>query len=897
VDEVGFSKMIELLTAANILIAARSESDLDKILTELKQAGCDVSHEWVSSQKDFAVAISRPGIDAICCVTDVEGLTGQRAILDCEEVGSGRVILISETVDAEERMTSVRGGAEDHLLWSELGRLGLVVEKCVTANRLRRERDVARTALRDSDRRFLQLIEDLKGYAIVSLDAEGLVSSWNQGAEELFGFDETEIIGQPCSLFYTPDDVEMGKAFIDLQMGGEAGFFEEEDWRVRKNGEKFWAHAVLTGQRDAAGELNGFGVVIHDITDQQQASEALRQSEEKYRSLVDRIPDVVWTVQENGEWTYVSSNVERMVGFKRKQIGEGGRKFWEDRIHDAERAQFSEAFEKLFHERQSFEVEFRFQRADGEWIWLAVRADSVYTQHGVVCANGILADVTDRRQADHQIRDQAQLLDLASDAIIVRDLEHKVLFWNEGAARMFGWTAEEVDGRNVFELHVRDEETFHGAHTTLLAQGEWGGEMSCRTRSGGDLVVGSRWTVVRDDEGKAKSILSIDSNVTEKKRLENQFLRSQRMESVGTMAGGVAQDIQGILGPIMLSAPLLNQPDLPEGERLQLVAVIQENAERGGTLVRKLMSLGRGVEGERVPVPLRQPVQEVLKVLRDSRSPNIVMDSELEAELWPAMGDSTHIYQVLMNLCANACDAMSAGGRLQVSVSNRILDEYYAQLDAEAKEGPYVIIRVSDTGHGIAPENLDRIYDPFFTTREVGKAAGLGLSTVMTTVRSLSGFIHVKSEVGRGSSFTIYLPAATAGPPQSKSADSPFGAGETILVVDDEPGILRSTCRLLKRRGYEVYSAGDGAEALGLYTEHQEEISAVLTDIMMPTMDGIDLSRVLMQMNPEAKIMAVSALEEDSKFEELRKIGVKMFLAKPYTADRLLGDLRKVING
>jgi PAS domain S-box-containing protein len=889
--------MMDLLTAANVLIAASSESDRDKILTELKRVGCDVSHEWVSSEKDFAVAISRTGIDAICCVTDVEGLSGRRAILDCEEVGSGRVILISEAAGEEERMSSVRDGAEDHLLWSDLGRLGLAVEKCVTANSLRRERDVARTALRESDRRFLQLIEDLKGYAIFSLDAEGLVSSWNQGAEKLFGFDETEILGQPCSLFYSPADVEMGKAFIDLQMGGEAGFYEEEDWRVRKDGGQFWAHAVLTGQRDPTGELSGFGVVVHDITDQRQASEALKQSEEKYRSLVDRIPDVVWTAQENGDWTYVSSNVERMVGFKPKQIREGGRKFWEDRVHEAERKKFSEAFEKLFQDSQSLEVEFRFQRGDGQWIWLAVRADSIYPHQGEICANGILADITERRQADHQIRDQAQLLDLASDAIIVRDLEHRVLFWNEGASRMFGWASEEAADRNVFELHVRDEEAFHGAYTTLLAKGEWSGEMSCRTRSGNDLVVGSRWTVVRDDEGKPKSVLSINSNVTEKKRLENQFLRSQRMESVGTMAGGVAQDIQEILGPIMLSAPLLNQTDLPEEERLQLVSAIQENAERGGTLVRKLMSLGRGVEGERVPVTLQQPVQEVLKVLRDSRSPNIAMNSELDANLWPALGDSTHIYQVLVNLCANACDAMSAGGRLQVSVSNLNLDEHYARLDAEAKEGPYVIIRVSDTGHGIAREDLDRIYDPFFTTKEVGKAAGLGLSTVMNTVKSLAGFIHVKSEVGRGSSFTIYLPAAPDAQAQVKAEESPLGAGETILIVDDEPGILRSTCRLLKRRGYEVYSAADGAEALDVYTQHQDEISAVLTDIMMPTMDGIDLSRVLLRMNPDAKIMAVSALEEDSKFDELKKIGVKSFLAKPYTADRLLGNLRSVLNG
>lgn len=507
-------------------------------------------------------------------------------------------------------------------------------------------------------------------------------------------------------------------------------------------------------------------------------------------------------------------------------------------------------------------------------------------------------DITERKRSERKILQQASLIDLAQDAIVVRDLGHWVTFWNKSAERLFGWTPEEIKGRQVPELLYRDPAAFTAAQQELITKGAWSGEVRHLTKSGNEIVVNARWTLVRDEGDHPAAVLAINTDITEKKRLESQFLRSQRMESIGTLAGGVAHDLNNILAPIMMSAPLLRH-GLPPKETATLIHNIEVSAQRGADIVKQLLAFARGMEGERVVVNIRHMSDEMAKIVRETFPKNITIQAKGSRELWPVIGDPTHIHQVLLNLCINARDAMPNGGTITISTENAQIDEHYASFDAEAKPGPYVILRVADTGTGIPPEILEKIFDPFFTTKEHGKGTGLGLSTVLGIAKSHGGFLNVNSEPGKGTTFSVFFPASPHAKVESRTEAKPLprGHGETILVVDDESSILNAARGLLETNGYEVLTSGDGVEALAVFAQNRDRIKAVLTDVMMPVMDGAAMMRVLRKLEPGIKVIATSGVDQDVKLEDMRAMGIKGFLAKPYTAEKILNLLRDTLDG
>lgn len=507
-------------------------------------------------------------------------------------------------------------------------------------------------------------------------------------------------------------------------------------------------------------------------------------------------------------------------------------------------------------------------------------------------------DITERKKAERKILQQASLIDLAQDAIIVRDLGHWITSWNKGAERLFGWTAEEITGRQVPELLYREVADFEAAQRELLDKGSWSGEIRQLTKSGTEVVVSSRWTLVRDADAHPSAVLAINTDLTEKKKLEAQFLRSQRMESIGTLAGGVAHDLNNILAPIMMSAPLLRQGLGPK-ETEMLIQNIEASAQRGADIVKQLLAFARGMEGESVVVNLRHLVDEMSKIVRETFPKNITIQAKNSRHLWPIIGDPTHLHQVLLNLCINARDAMPNGGSIKITAENVTIDEHYATFDTTAKPGPYVVLRVTDTGTGIPPEILEKIFDPFFTTKEQGKGTGLGLSTVLGIAKSHNGFLNVNSEVGKGTTFSCFFPATPNAKFEARSEKQPLprGNGETILVVDDEVSILNAAKNLLEANGYFVITSTDGVEALAVYAQHKAAIQVILTDVMMPVMDGAAMMRVLKKLEPNIKVIATSGMDQDSKFADLKTLGMKAFLSKPYTAEKILVTLREVLDG
>ena len=507
-------------------------------------------------------------------------------------------------------------------------------------------------------------------------------------------------------------------------------------------------------------------------------------------------------------------------------------------------------------------------------------------------------DITQRKRAEEQLREQATLLDNAQDAILVRDLEDNILFWNKSAERIYGWPAAVIIGKNIKDTIYRNSlSQYVEAKRAVLETGEWQGELKQLTKDEKEIIAESRWTLVRDDRGQPKSILVINTDVTEKRKVEAQFLRAQRMESIGTLASGIAHDFNNLLSPILMSIQLL-QLKINDEEGQRLLAMLRASAERGAGLVKQVLSFARGVEGERITLQPRHLIKEIVKILDDTLPKSVEVEFETSEDLSLVAGDATQLHQVLMNFCVNARDAMPAGGKLKIRADNVLIDENYARMNLEAKPGRFVVITIADTGMGIPPAVINRIFEPFFTTKEHGKGTGLGLSTAMGIVKGHAGFINVYSELDKGTQFKIYLPAVDT-PFSTSVADLsaalPYGSGELILVVDDEIAIREITKGTLEAYGYRALTASDGTEAVALYAQHKDDIKIVLTDVMMPYMDGPLTIRALKKLNPQVKIIASSGLPENIKLAEVNG-SVKRFLPKPYTAEKLLTTLREVLS-
>ncbi|MFM2063615.1 MAG: hypothetical protein RLZZ507_3286 [Cyanobacteriota bacterium] len=501
----------------------------------------------------------------------------------------------------------------------------------------------------------------------------------------------------------------------------------------------------------------------------------------------------------------------------------------------------------------------------------------------------------ERKQTEQKIRQQAALLDVATDAIFVGDLDDKILFWNKAAERLYGWSTEEALTKKI--RHFCPEKKLSQlseAFKILIKNGSWKGELEQITKCGKKIIVESRWTLISAFGNKPQSILVVNTDITKKKQLEQQFLRAQRLESIGTLASGIAHDLNNVLAPILMTAQILETQIKDERSR-RLIPILISNAKRGANLVKQVLSFARGIDGDRTVLQLKHLIIEIQQIIKETFPKTIQVNTQIPQNLWTVSGDATQLHQVLMNLCVNARDAMSNGGTLTITSENILIDQNYAQMHIDAQPGPYVVITVTDTGIGIKSAIIDRIFEPFFTTKEFGQGTGLGLSTVLGIVKSHGGFINVYSEEKKGSQFKIYLPAQDTNEIIEESDISlPQGNGELILVVDDEAAICDITKTSLESYNYQVITACNGIEAIAVYVEHRDQIALVLTDIVMPSMDGLTSIRTLKKINPNVKIIAVSGLAPSDKVNAAYDMGVKAFLCKPFTATQLLQTINTV---
>lgn len=500
---------------------------------------------------------------------------------------------------------------------------------------------------------------------------------------------------------------------------------------------------------------------------------------------------------------------------------------------------------------------------------------------------GHLRSERERRRMEVAIRQQASLLDTARDAILVRALDHRITYWNKSAERLYGWNRDEALGRSIETLLYRDPEPFRTATAQVVTDGGWVGELRQFAKDGRELVVECRWTLVRDDDGEPASILAINTDVTAHKELERQLLRAQRMESIGTLAGGIAHDLNNILAPISMSIELLRMRFSDE-RSAGLLETIDQSARRGAAMVGQVLSFARGMEGRRIEFDPAEPLEAVARIARDTFPKNIAIHTLVEPGLPAVEGDPTQIHQVLLNFCVNARDAIpAAGGSITLAA------ETAGTRDAEAQ----VRLAVRDTGCGMPPELVEKIFDPFFTTKSIGEGTGLGLSTALAIAKGHRGRIEVDSAPGRGSTFSLLIPALRRGAPAAErpEPDSPSpggGGGETVLLVDDEAAVREVARQALETFGYRVLSAADGAEALAVHERHAEEIALVLTDMTMPVMDGATLVAQLAKRAPHLPVIVTSGVgAAGAEFPSVRA-----FLPKPASAAALIGAVREALS-
>lgn len=743
----------------------------------------------------------------------------------------------------------------------------------------------ARSAAESARNRSTNILESITD-AFFTLDCEWQFTYLNPQAERLLQRTKEELLGK--------------NVWAEFPESVDCTFYREYhtalSQKISVQFEEFYPPLNRWFAVHAYPSKDGLAVYFNDITERKQAEEALRQSEERFRLLAENSTDMIARHTPDGHFLYASPACRTLLGYAPEDlIGHSAYEFF----HPDDLALIRKTHSTILELPDIRTIAYRIRRKDNCYIWFETTSRTVRDSQtsAVLEIHTVSRDITERKQSEQKIREQVALLNVSTEAIFVLDLDNKILFWNKGAERLYGWKAEEILGKELPELlYKRNSLQQEEIQNILAEKGEWRGELHKVTKDGKPIIVDSHWTLVRDEEEQPKSILVVNTDITEKKQLESQFLRAQRMESLGTLASGIAHDLNNVFAPILMTSQLLELTVTDERSQ-EWLEIMEASARRGADLVRQVVSFARGVEGDRTIVQVRHLISEVKQIAKETFPKSIDVYFDVPPVLWTVSGDATQLHQVLMNLCVNARDAMPDGGKLSIVGENIVLDEHYVRMNLDAKVGRYIVITVSDTGIGIPADTLDRIFEPFFTTKERGKGSGLGLSTVIGIIKSHRGFVNVYSEIGQGTQFKVYLPALEETQTLLvEELELPRGHGELILVVDDEVAIRKITKTSLETYSYRVLTASDGIEAIALYAQHKSEISLVLIDMMMPEMDGPTTIRTLQKIEPQVKIIGVSGLVSNDKLAKVAALGVKTFLSKPYTTQELLTTLDEVLN-
>jgi two-component system cell cycle sensor histidine kinase/response regulator CckA len=658
--------------------------------------------------------------------------------------------------------------------------------------------------------------------------------------------------------------------------------------------------------------------------------------DESQTAFFNVAPDLLCVSNFKGRLTAVNPAWETTFGIPRQTLLDGP---WITFVHPEDRVRSMAECVRLRTERTCLNFVNRFMCSDGSYRWLSWNANSdpnlqkIYAVGRDITDTGwaekylantlnfdLEAEIDTRTKrwqeavdqlkrqlaardiADEALRDTHQLLNsiitASPHAVIAVDADRNVRLWNPAASRIFGWTEDETLGGRVPFVGEKQRTHSEEFNRRALAGETFTNFALERTRRDGtmaDLLVSSAPTL--NALGKVDGFLTIATDITEYKKLEQQFLRTQRLQGLGTLASGIAHDLNNVLAPIGMALQLMRMKSSDESLHRTL-DTLDSCVKRGAGLIRQVLTFARGVEGERVPLQTRHLLNDTHRVLEQTLAKSISIQTDVPRDLWVVIADATQIHQVLMNLCVNARDAMPDGGTLTMRAENVVLDEAYVQMSGHGAAGPYVMFEIKDDGAGIPAEVRDQIFEPFFTTKESASGTGLGLSTVAAIVKNHSGFINLYSEVGRGTSFKVYFPAVPNETEQQAAAANesvPLGKGELVLIADDEAAVRDISKVILEEHGYTVVTAEDGAVGVAVYAQHRDNIRLIISDMDMPVMNGAAMLRSIRRINPDVRVIAASGLSAGTSTAAAQEKGV-YHLPKPYTAVQLLRVVRNMID-
>ena len=651
---------------------------------------------------------------------------------------------------------------------------------------------------------------------------------------------------------------------------------------------ELWVQTDKVPVCDRAGNVIGIVVMVQDITERKRIDESLKL----FRTLIDGSPDAIEVIDpDTGRFLDINTAGCARLGYSREEllsltladidIERDYRLEWPNIVEEIKRTGVGHVYG--LHRRK-----------DGSTFPVEVNARYINLNRGYMVA--VVRDITERKRLETRFR---RLVDSNAQGVFFWNKMGEITRANDAFLQLVRYTQEDLKAGLLNWANMTPPEFAHldqRAMEELAATGvcaSYEKEFILKDGARVPVLLGAAIFEDKPDEGVCFVL-----DLTERKKLEQQFLRAQRMESIGTLAGGIAHDLNNVLAPITMSIDLLKMKFTDKSSQ-ELLATLGSSAQRGAEMVRQVLSFARGVEGRKMEVQVKHLLKDIEKIANDTFPKNIHVRSIIPNELWTILGDPTQLHQVLLNLCVNARDAMPNGGTLTISAENVHLDEHYAGLNPDAHPGSYVFLQITDTGTGMPPGIIEKIFDPFFTTKEIGKGTGLGLSTSLAIVKSHGGFIRVYSEPGKGTTFKAYFPGQTEFSAEAEAeiaAELPRGNGEFILVIDDEANVRQITRQTLEAFGYRVVVASDGAEAVAIVARQDTEIAVVLTDMMMPVMDGPATIQVLLRLKPDLPIIAASGLSADGRVTQAAGLGVKHFLSKPYSADALLQVLRQILS-
>ena len=792
--------------------------------------------------------------------------------------------------------------------------IDMLVSRAEQLDELRRRVAEATEELEASRERLQAVLDAATQVSIVAVNLDGIITVFNSGAERILGYTAEEMIGKctPNVFHLESEMIARGKELTE-ELGRPVEGFEvfvvkprkdqpeEREWTfVRKDGRHLTVNLVVTASYNAAGKLVGTLGVAMDITARKKAERKLRNQ----ALMLDQANDTIFIRDEEDRITYWNRGAQRLYGWSPEEaLGQV--------THILFRTQFPQPLDEIKAQL----------RAEGHWRGELVRTCRDGLQVTVYCSwtlqrddghqtSSVIEtshDITARKRAEDHLKSSVLRLRLATEAmqagIWELDVPSNVMVWDERMCEIYGVPKDLPVPLETWASAVVPEDlpaTEATLQGLIAAKSQDSADFRIKLPDGSQRHIHAAAGVVLDAAGEVARVVGVNIDMTERKKLEQHFLRAQRMESLGTLAGGIAHDLNNILAPIVMSIDLLKATS-ENPESTSILETIEISARRGAEIVGQVLSFARGLESKRIEVHVEPLLGELEKIITNTFPKDIRLQSAISRHTWATSGDPTQVRQVLLNLCVNARDAMPNGGLLTVRAENRVIDEHYATMNPQARPGRYVQISVTDTGFGIPPGILGKIFEPFFTTKELGQGTGLGLSTVMAILKSHEGFISVYSEPGKGTTFKVYFPAMeTPGETNvkiSEKASLPRANGETVLVVDDEASILAITTRTLQAFGCQVLTATDGAEAVAVYLEQKSKIAVVLTDMSMPVMDGPALIHALLRINPAVKIIAASGLDTNGTVTDSTRAGVRHFLAKPYTAETLLKAVGQILSG